>query len=131
MFAPPHLPMFIHLLLADMSTPEVQNAGGIFWAGTFIVSAVKVFTSPRIISPMLPIIILECGRFRTVKCGRAGDVAKIPKFPTKCRRVGISVLVISTKMVPSLISIKCKLINYNLYENKRNDHPLQTVRDEN
>ena len=42
----------------EMPTPEVQNAGDFLGASTFIVSTIKVFTSPCIISPMLLVIII-------------------------------------------------------------------------
>ena len=53
----------LSLIISVLPTPEVQNAGDVFGARTFIVSNIKMFTSPRIISPMLCIIIQQCGRF--------------------------------------------------------------------
>ena len=46
-----------------MPTPRVQNAGNFMETGTFIVSTVKVFTSPRIISPMLAFYIHIIGSY--------------------------------------------------------------------
>ena len=66
-----------------MPTLETQNSGRFFLGGggarTFIVSTVKLFTSPRIISLMLPSssILNTIMREISVKCGRAGDQTKL------------------------------------------------------
>ena len=44
--------------ISELPIPEVQNVGDFFGARTFIMLTVKMFTSPCIISPMLPIIII-------------------------------------------------------------------------
>ena len=80
--------------LAEMPTPEVQNAGDIFsGTGTFIVSTDTVLTSPHVIIisyvPYYNTIMREI----SVKYGRAGDQAKMHKSLAKCRRVSISRLV--------------------------------------
>ena len=76
----------------ELPITEVQNAGDFFGAGTFIVSPVKVFTSPRIVQCIFYVAYYNTiMREISVKCGRAGDQVKMHiKSPAKCGRVGIT-----------------------------------------
>ena len=78
-----------HKIRSEMPTPKAQNAGDFLGPRTFIVSAVKVFTSPCIISQDYMYVTKIWEIF--VKCGRVGEQVKMLKSPAKCGRVGISV----------------------------------------
>ena len=70
--------------ISELPIPEVQNVGDFLGARTFIMLTVKMFTSPCIISPMLPIINNTTCIMReiSVKCG-SGTIKR------KCGRFGM------------------------------------------
>ena len=60
-----------------MPTPKVQNVGDVLGAGNFIVSTVKVFTSPRIIAQVCYLNYSTIMWEIFVKCGIAGDETRM------------------------------------------------------
>ena len=64
--------------------------------------------------PIRTLLMLHCPSVTSIKCGRAEDQAKMHESPTKCRRVGISAVVLTQTCLQDILR---KLLMYVVVQN--------------
>ena len=87
-----------------MPTFKVQNTGGFLGASTFIVSAVKVFSSPRTISSRCYLNYNTLVQEIFVKCRRAGDQS-LPQNVAELASLLMQKLILKSKVTFNLFGV--------------------------